>query len=76
MGQECVIITQGKIEAKRIKRIETKLKIDKVKMHNVAKEEIMNDPKMKQTNNDTMDSQYSPIQTINAKCIRGGPQPR
>ena len=33
----------------------------------------MNDPKMAQTNNDTMDSQYSPIQAINAKRTRGGP---
>ena len=52
-----------------------KTQTDKVKMYNVGKK-IMNDPKMAQTNNDTMDSQYSPIQTINVKHTKGGPQLR
>ena len=56
--------------------IETKLKDRQSEDAQCRKEEIMNGPKMQQTNNDTMDSQYSPIQTINAKRIRGGPQPR
>ena len=56
--------------------IETKLNDRQSEDAQCRKEEIMNDPKMKQTNNDTMDSQYSPIQTINAKRTRRGPQPR
>ena len=52
--------------------IETKLKDRQSEDAQCRKEEIMNDPKMKQTNNDTMDSQYSPIQTINAKRTKGG----
>ena len=71
-----IIITQEKIEVKRIERIETKLKDTQSEDAQCRKEEIMNDPKMKQKNNDTMDSQYSPVQTINAKRTRGDPQPR
>ena len=53
MGREHVIITQGKMEAKRIQKIETKLKDIQSEDAQCMKEEIMNDPKMKQTNNDT-----------------------
>ena len=41
--------------------IETKLKDRQSEDAQCRKEEIMNDLKMKQMNNDTMDSQYSPI---------------
>ena len=61
------------MEVKRIETIETKLKDRQSEDAQCTKEEIMNDPKMKQMNNDTMDSHYSPIQKINAKRKRGGP---
>ena len=65
-----------KYRSEKNRKDKTKLKDRQSEGAWCRKEEIMNDLKMKQTNNDIMDSQYSSIQIINAKRTRGGPQPR